>query len=506
MDLLEPLGRNEPCWCGSGRKYKRCHGDHRPASLPGAPIPQDRDGSRYLSPRVTLADDALRLDEGGVPLTMPVDQPTSKPVEYTDWDEQLLLASSGVESALKPADLGKLRVEVLHRLARLPANDADPSDEIKRGVFHLAAESVRTIADLAQRLPRPTLLMNEEIDPATFLGRTLFLADHVFLPDRLFETLLRRGENAALREAALDELAYRELVAAGVVLSVPRGVSMAARGAAAIELTDRDLANPTLTAWVRHQLIVEGPTAREALFVRAKDDWSIEADKFWLHGHIDRDSLTAEGAFRTRLLQPYDPAFDYGPWIKQVTHSAVSYYVQRTNQRVVSADVFASEYVAASMFEARLLSRRNGPDPISPARAAIWADVPLLPNLTAPDLVKVLQNEDAVDDLRRQVRASLMTARSPEARVDALTSLSHELEAASHRLQRAAGSDRKWQGAVPAALGSASVAIGAFTGGVPAVAAGVVGLLAGVAPYLGSRLNSRRDAAYLFVTARRRQS
>ena len=20
------LGRNEPCWCGSGRKYKRCHG------------------------------------------------------------------------------------------------------------------------------------------------------------------------------------------------------------------------------------------------------------------------------------------------------------------------------------------------------------------------------------------------------------------------------------------------------------------------------------------------
>jgi hypothetical protein len=21
------LGRNEPCWCGSGRKYKRCHYD-----------------------------------------------------------------------------------------------------------------------------------------------------------------------------------------------------------------------------------------------------------------------------------------------------------------------------------------------------------------------------------------------------------------------------------------------------------------------------------------------
>lgn len=22
------LGRNDPCWCGSGKKYKRCHYDH----------------------------------------------------------------------------------------------------------------------------------------------------------------------------------------------------------------------------------------------------------------------------------------------------------------------------------------------------------------------------------------------------------------------------------------------------------------------------------------------
>ena len=23
---LENIGRNDPCWCGSGKKYKRCHG------------------------------------------------------------------------------------------------------------------------------------------------------------------------------------------------------------------------------------------------------------------------------------------------------------------------------------------------------------------------------------------------------------------------------------------------------------------------------------------------
>lgn len=22
---MEKLGRNEPCWCGSGKKYKKCH-------------------------------------------------------------------------------------------------------------------------------------------------------------------------------------------------------------------------------------------------------------------------------------------------------------------------------------------------------------------------------------------------------------------------------------------------------------------------------------------------
>ena len=25
-DEHEKLGRNDPCWCGSGKKFKRCHG------------------------------------------------------------------------------------------------------------------------------------------------------------------------------------------------------------------------------------------------------------------------------------------------------------------------------------------------------------------------------------------------------------------------------------------------------------------------------------------------
>jgi preprotein translocase subunit SecA len=25
-DSEHELGRNDPCWCGSGKKFKRCHG------------------------------------------------------------------------------------------------------------------------------------------------------------------------------------------------------------------------------------------------------------------------------------------------------------------------------------------------------------------------------------------------------------------------------------------------------------------------------------------------
>ena len=25
-DARAKLGRNDPCWCGSGKKFKRCHG------------------------------------------------------------------------------------------------------------------------------------------------------------------------------------------------------------------------------------------------------------------------------------------------------------------------------------------------------------------------------------------------------------------------------------------------------------------------------------------------
>jgi hypothetical protein len=451
-----------------------------------------------------MATDAITIPEGGAPFRIAETELAARAVEYTNWDSHLVEVATSAGQVLSPTDLGQLRVEVLSRLASLSIDDLEPSDDIKQGVLLLAAQSIRTVSALAQTTPKPSMLWNQELEPARFLGRTLLLADHVVMPDQVFKALLGGPQNRSLQRAAKNELKLDRLLSAGLVIPVPIGPAMALSGAASIELTNRDLEEDSLVSWVRDQLILEGPTAREALFVRAKDDLSKHADKFWLYSHIDPDSLSAnDGRFTTRMLQPYDPRHDYNPWIRQVSDSAISFYVQRTAERLVTADVYGSDYVSASMFEARLLNRRGRGAGSTAAQAAMWADVPQLPNLSAPDLAKVIQNEEAIDDLRRLVRASLVTARTPGEQSDALTALAHQLEATSHRLEKSSISDRWWQMAAPGGLGVGGLVIGSVSGGLPAVLGATLGVLGGVAPYLGARANARRDAAHLFLMARR---
>lgn len=507
FDLLGTYGRNELCWCGSARKYKRCHGNDRPPSAPGAPLPADPEGSLYLSPSTAVAIEALNsFLPGGTPITMPSLEPKPSAVTFSNWEEDLMTAHVD-DDALSPASLGALRIEVLRKLASLPETDDAPSDDVIAGVYELTAATVRTVAHLAGREPRLTILWNEELDPDHFLGRTLLLADHVLCPDGVFDELLRQGSQQNLNRAAQRQLEDAELLGAGVVIPVPPGVGTAASSRAILDSTADDLKNTELVAWVRQQLLVEGPTAREALFVRARDDLNPDPTDFWLRGRIDQDSLDGEtGAFSTKMLSKYDPSDDYGPWIRQVENSAVSKFVQRTNERLIAADVFGSEYVSASLFEARLLRRRSQSERLGPSQAALWADIPELPMLSGRDLVKILKQEDAVEDLRMQVRAALVTARSDAENVDAISGLAHELEVASHKLRRTAQTDSAWQGAIPAGLGTASMLIGGVTGGLTGLGVGALGVLGALAPQLGTRLSTRRDAAYLFVAARRRRS
>ncbi|QOR71358.1 SEC-C domain-containing protein [Ruania alkalisoli] len=505
IDLLAPYGRNERCWCGSERKYKTCHGNQRPPSQPGAPLPLDRDGSRFVSPSTSVADDALvDMMPGGTPITIPSGGPEPSSISYTNWEADLAGALGNGANALSVEELGGLRVEVLRRLAGMPSGDDTPPDDITEAVLQLAAATICTVAQLAQQTPRQTMLWNQELDVAQFLGRTLLLADHVLYPDHVFRTVRSNPTMRRLKEVAASELMNAELLASGIAIPVPPGVAMAARGPTVQELTARDLKVTALTDWVRRQLILEGPTAREALLVRAADDLAREEARFWLHARTDPDSVDRQTRhFTMTMLQPYDPEFNYEPWINQVKDSAVGAFVQRTHERVVAADVFGSEYVSASLFEARLLRRRERDVRIAEAQAALWADIPELTSLSSPDLAKLLKNEHAVDDLRRQVRASLKTARSDGDSVDAITELANQLEAASHKLQKTAMTDRGWQAVIPGGVAVATMVVGGITGGLAGAGVAAPAALTALSPYLGARLNMRREAAYLFVAARR---
>ncbi|WP_244930357.1 hypothetical protein [Nocardioides sp. W7] len=441
---------------------------------------------------------------GGAAITLPSDGPAPTAITYTNWEADLGAALAPSPDVMAVEELGNLRVEVLRRVAGMRPTEQSPSSDVTTALYALAAETVRTVAQLARQQPRPAMLWNQELDLAQFLGRTLLLADHVLYPDRVFDTLRRSPTMQQLVDDATAELKHADLLSGGIAIPVPPGVAMAAQGPVAQELTAGDLQQSELVSWVRTQLIIEGPTAREALFVRAADDLAREPVNFWLHGHIDRESLDEEtGHFRTLMLQPFDSRFDYESWIAQVKNSAISALVQRTHERVVAADVFGAEYVSASLFEARLLRTRERTHRMGPAQAAVWADIPELTSLSGGDLVKLLKNEAAVADLRHQVRASLMTARSDGDKIDAITELSHQLEAASHSLQKVSASDRTWKAVLPGGLTAATMVVGGITGGLAGVGLGAVGVLATLAPSLGDRLNSRRRAAYVYVAARR---
>lgn len=227
-DLLAPYGRNEPCWCGSKLKYKHCHGHHRPPSMPGAPLPPDNVDSLFLSPSTAVASSALPgLLPAGTSITMPTGEPTPTAITFTNWEEDLGAAVSNDEDALTTEAVGALRVEVLRRLAALPATDDLPSDDIRAGVYQLTAETVRTVAHLAKLKPRRAVLWNQELDVARFLGRTLLLADHVLYPDHVFDVLLRNGSSIDLKKAAERQLTNAELLADGIAIPVPPGVAMA---------------------------------------------------------------------------------------------------------------------------------------------------------------------------------------------------------------------------------------------------------------------------------------
>lgn len=510
MDPLEPFGRQEKCWCGSGRTYRMCH--HRwavPQSAPGAPVPSDSEGGIFLSPTVKLAESAIAgMMPGGAPIYLDKGERTVRPVQVSEFERY----AAGLElddDTLRPRELGLLRAELVGQLMRLPDDDEPISETVGEGVARAAILGYQTALSLTNASPGVTVLWNEDLAPSLFLARTLLLADYVLTPDRLFEALAKRPTNRALRAVALADREYVPLYSAGRAIPVPSGVAVAAASAAVGEMVRGDLANERLFDFVRRQLVVEGPTAREVLFVNARDDL-VRAPHMWMYGHIQPPRVSdsagdgAEVPFETRMLQPYDATFDYRPWIDQVTRAATGTYLQRTAKRLSTASLLGAEYVAASPFDARVMRARANSAQFGTSTAAVWAGVPVFENLNSKDLASILNNEEAVEDLRAQMRLAMRGALDLQNQADALSHVSAEIEHASHALERRVRRDRIFAAALPAVFGAAGVVVGA-AGGIAGIAAGTLGVMAGLAPYLGTRANDRSEAPFLYVMARKRE-
>jgi len=440
------------------------------------------------------------LPSGGAPIFGPSDKPRLSIVSASHLD--LLVAhASKVDAPLNPSDLGRLRLSMLLELSRVPDNDSPLADSKIEALASYASVSYASASALAAMTPSRTLLWNVDLDPTAFMRRTLLVADHVLVPDLLFSHAAHRPTNARTRYLALAELEHAPLIEAGHVLVVPDRAAGLVAAETATELARTDLSNKRLFSFVASQLVLEGPTAREALFVNVIDDFDREP-LMWLHAHMEVQPGD-ESNFRARMLGTYDPAFDYGPWVEQVRRDAAAKFLQRTAERLAVADHLGANYVAASPFEARLLSRRSRRASPAAVASVIWADVPALGHLDAPDLAKLLKYEEAVGDLRERVRLAVDSAHSSSLGDNALAvaDTAADLEHAGAKLSRQIRSDRTWSAIGPAALGSAGMLIGA-AGGLPGLGGAAVGVLAGLVPYIATRSAHRREAAYLFMLAR----
>jgi len=464
-------------------------------------VPRDDTDSIYLSPGTSLARSAVgTLLPAGIPITLPDESPAPRPIPVSGIERAIAAFTPG-DAPLSPGDLGRLRVELLHKLSGLPDNDDELDSNVAEGVAQTALLAWHTVGTLA--LTPSTLLWNEELDPSTFVGRTILLADHVLMPDRLVAAIGRARSNREMRTLARAELHHEPLIRSGRLISVPSGTALILGRESVHTTTLADLGNRVVTNFIRDQLVVEGPTAREVLLVNAKDDLA-HAQHMWFYARIDPESVTEDGRFRTRMLGHYDPEHDYRPWIEQTTRDAIRNYVQRTAERMVIADLVGAEYVAASPFEARIMQRRDPKFAPGPASASIWADVPTLRDLTSKDLVRILNEDDAVEDLRARVRLAIGSAADLTGQTKAIQELTAEIEHASIGLEMKMRTERAYAAVAPAVLGGGGLVLGS-AGGLPGLAGAALGTVAGIVPWIGSRKNNRRNAAYVFVTARRRR-
>ena len=315
------------------------------------------------------------------------------------------------------------------------------------------------------------------------------------MPDGVTSSILQgRVSREDLGRHLAEQARLRPLIEAGIVVPVPSDLALIYAANSILAETEADLNHPDIVAWLGEQVVVEGPTACEALFFYPKDD--LDTGDFAMLARVDPESLNDESrTFGMRLLQPYEPGNDYEPWIRQETDKYISILAQAINTEIASAAAFHATYITRRPLRARyaaLKSEFSSPD-----------SVPALSNADPKLLVELALDEDVVATLRGEVRSTFNLVRAEtvdeqvvelQARVDELT------QEAQHRLDKRIRRERIFGAGVPGILTLGSVLImGATPVGflAAALAAG-----ASLAPYKTTLDARRREPAYAFWRSR----
>lgn len=520
INPLTPFGRHEVCWCGSGRKYEDCHLLAH-LSVPGAPVPADTDDSIFIAPHTRIARDALQVPAGPVPLTTQVPVPHARPLMVPDLVRAL--AARPTQRAASHAELGALRYALLdmHGIMspqEVSAGRHDPQLERLRsdladGALNLARATLdRLLAD-AGHDDAPVVLGSDAPNPVRLVGQTLLWADHYLLDDRLADLAVAQNTSPdAWRSAIAELLTLRPLIEAGVVVPALSHLPLALLDDAVNRAVNADLADPGYVAWLERQVVIEGPTAREAAFVYLRDGYD-RAGRMYL---LDRvvagtatQSVTGTVQYTSRVLNLYDPTHDYEPWLATVRRQVLAGAVRDLVADVSAAHAVGAQYVTTSPFRARALKRRPGRSRAGSERdisGAIWADVPWLPDADPALLVKIAASEERVHELRSATARALRTVRDGDlARsAQAVTATAEDLRSAAAGLRSFLKKDLDRTGLVPAGLAAGSVLV-TGTPGVPVLASAALAAGAALVPAVATLLAAPETASYAFWLARPRR-
>jgi hypothetical protein len=405
--------------------------------------------------------------------------------------------------------LGRLRFEMLDHLGlsdlatlsrRLRGFTADDVESLLQWAVDFAKATLDRLLEQAAQDDRETVIWAEPHDIRRLVGQTLLFGDRYLAPDLIFAELLAGSEPEKLEKPLRELVALRPLVEAGIVVPVPADLATVVTSESVFEATEADLRRDDLVEWVMSELVVDGPTARSVALVGARDDIRPGHNLLYFHSLVDPSTLDDDGHFEMRALHPYDPAFNYAPWLAQCRRQAAAQLVQEVNREVATAMAFGGTFVTRAPFRARLLAKRGVP--IGPPAATVWADVPLLPELEAADLVALSKSTETIEALRAETRKAFRRVEAGEI-IAAAGDLVEDLERATAALQRQIRRERAWLAMVPAGAATGSLVV-STTSNAAAVAGSALGAVGGIAQYIGAVKARAAHPAFALIMARRR--